>query len=322
MSAYCDSLESGTTQIHFFRISDTALSISYTLHNSYKFPYAGIAIEPETNYFPNLSAYDYIDLDLSTSSSRSVQFFLNVYEPGITMKDIPLSYRYVLYEVQAKHNAGIQRLWLKDFKTPIWWYPLVNLSEKDLGEHRLDKIAKFSFSNGVIQPLNERETITIRSISVGKNYYPFITWALISLALYYTLLALVIYYRKRISGIHSKVIPYQQLKVEDTGDKTLNKIVEYLFSNYTNPELSLTDMAHELGFSARKISDEIKEHYNLSFKQYINNIRFSEAKRLLKESNLPINEIAYKVGFNNISHFNRAFRQYCNCSPQEYRSQE
>ena len=99
-------------------------------------------------------------------------------------------------------------------------------------------------------------------------------------------------------------------------------INQWLFAQAQYPLKGSMDNYTTFGFSARKISDLIKENYSLSFKQYINNIRFNEAKRLLKESNLPINEIAYKVGFNNISHFNRAFRQYCNCSPQEYRSQE
>jgi len=293
------------------------------LRKGYAFPYAGVSIEPSTTYFPDFSKYDYLDLDLSTSSSRSVQFFLNVFEPGATKINTPISFRHVLYEIPAKHKPGIQRLWLKDFKTPVWWYPLVNLTEKDLGEPQLDKVAKISFSNGVIQPLDEKETIKVRSITVGKSCYPFYIWASISLTVYSALLALVIYYQKKVNDVPpSKVIPYQQLEIKDTGDKELNKIIEYISANYTNSELSLTDMAHDLGLSARKISDLIKTQHNLGFKQYINSIRFNEAKRLLKETTLPVNEIAYKVGFNNISHFNRAFRQYCDCSPQEYRNQK
>ena len=318
--AYSDSIEGGNTEIHFFHASDTAFNISFTLRKGFTYPYAGLAVEPETTYFPDLSGYDYIDLDISSTNSKAVQFFLNTYEPGITIKGKPMSLRYVLYETPAKNKKGKQRLRLRDFKTPIWWYPLIGLSEKDLGEPHLDKVVKFSFSNGVLLPLNEKETITIRSITVGKNYYPFYGWASGTLLIYYSLMALIVYYKKRLSSIPSKVISYQQIELETGIGDAQKKIIEYLSTRYNDPELSLSAMALELGLNQRKISDEIKTYYSLTFKQYVNGIRLNEAKRLLKETALPINEIAYKVGFNNVTHFNRAFKQYCNCSPQEYRS--
>ena len=140
--------------------------------------------------------------------------------------------------------------------------------------------------------------------------------------IYYSALWGIVYYKREKSNTLSKVITYQQLEVKDITDKPLEKVIEYLSVNYANPELSLVEMALKLGISQRKISDLIKSSYDLSFKQYVNNIRLNEAKRLLKETSLPVNEIAYKIGFNNVTHFNRAFKQYSNCSPQEYRSQQ
>src|SRR6185437_15179988 len=151
--AYSDSTIHGNTQIHFFHVSDSALSISYTLHKGAPYPYAGFTIEPPTGYLTDLFNYDYIDLDINSTNSKAIQFFLNTYEPGVTTKNKPMSLRYVLYETPAKNQKGKQRLWLKDFKTPIWWYPQVGLTEKDLGEPHLDKVVKLSFSNGVLLPL-------------------------------------------------------------------------------------------------------------------------------------------------------------------------
>jgi len=46
----------------------------------------------------------------------------------------------------------------------------------------------------------------------------------------------------------------------------------------------------------------------------------SESKRLLLETDLPIGEITYRVGFNNQTHFNRVFKAEMQISPSEYRS--
>jgi len=45
------------------------------------------------------------------------------------------------------------------------------------------------------------------------------------------------------------------------------------------------------------------------------------SKLLLNDTNISISEIAMRVGFNNMSNFNRAFRKYIGCTPSEYISQ-
>lgn len=319
---YSDTMEQGNTRIHEKIRSDTLASLSYTLGKGIQFPYAGVAIGPSSAYFPDFSAYDYIDVDICTEQSRSVQCFLNVYEPGVTKDTIPISSRHVLYEIPVRHKPGLQRLWIKDFKTPIWWYSRVNLTEKDLGDPHLDKVKGLSFSCGLLLNPDTKDSIRIRSITLGKSYTTFFVWTLALLLVYYGLLYLIVKYRKRKVALSARVIPYRPLEIEETGDPLLHRSVKYLSERYSDSELTLSAMAHELGLSGRKISDRIKAHFKLTFKQYINSIRINEAKRLLKESALPVNEIAYKVGFSNVTHFNRAFRQYCNCSPQEFRTEK
>ena len=57
----------------------------------------------------------------------------------------------------------------------------------------------------------------------------------------------------------------------------------------------------------------------MTFKQYLNKIRLSEAKRLLKETDRQIADIAYHVGYKNVTHFHRIFKQNEKISPNEYR---
>ena len=57
----------------------------------------------------------------------------------------------------------------------------------------------------------------------------------------------------------------------------------------------------------------------LTYLDLLAQIRFETASRLLKERNLQIQEIAYKLGYNDASHFARAFRRSAGMSPSEYR---
>ena len=87
------------------------------------------------------------------------------------------------------------------------------------------------------------------------------------------------------------------------------KVLEYLGSNFSNQNLSLFRMSEEIGISSNKISAMIKKRYNLTFRQYLNTIRIAESKRLLQETKLQISQIAYRVGYTNLTHFCRTFKE-------------
>jgi AraC-like DNA-binding protein len=98
-------------------------------------------------------------------------------------------------------------------------------------------------------------------------------------------------------------------------------IFNYLTNHYFHQELSIIDLQNATNIPERKLSTIIKNKTGLNFKQFLNNLRLVEAKRLLKESDLQISEIAFKVGYGNASHFNRVFKASENCSPNDYRKE-
>ncbi len=67
-----------------------------------------------------------------------------------------------------------------------------------------------------------------------------------------------------------------------------------------------------------KISALIKDHFGISYKDYLHQIRITEAKRLFQEANLNINEVATLVGYGNISTFNRAFKAKEGITPSDF----
>jgi AraC-like DNA-binding protein len=95
--------------------------------------------------------------------------------------------------------------------------------------------------------------------------------------------------------------------------------IDFINNNFHNSQLTLDFVSSETGVSQRKIANDIQNQFACNFKTYINRLRINESKRLLIETELNIGEIAFKVGFNNQSHFNRVFKSELQISPTEYR---
>jgi AraC-like DNA-binding protein len=63
-----------------------------------------------------------------------------------------------------------------------------------------------------------------------------------------------------------------------------------------------------------------KKHTGVNFTEYVSRVRIESAKNLLLNPNLRISEIAYEVGFQSLTHFNRVFKSVVGESPTEYRA--
>jgi AraC-like DNA-binding protein len=104
-----------------------------------------------------------------------------------------------------------------------------------------------------------------------------------------------------------------------TVESPKSDFIKFINTNFQNSELTLDLVSGETGVSQRKITNEIQIQFGCNFKTYINRLRINESKRLLLEKDLNIGEIAFRVGFNNQTHFNRVFKSEVQISPTEYR---
>jgi AraC-like DNA-binding protein len=89
---------------------------------------------------------------------------------------------------------------------------------------------------------------------------------------------------------------------------------------HSDEELSLTKVAKFVNISPNHLSDKFKEVTGLNFVDYIARTRTERARELLQNSNLRISEIAFAVGFQSLSQFNRVFRTLTGQSPSAYRA--
>lgn len=62
-----------------------------------------------------------------------------------------------------------------------------------------------------------------------------------------------------------------------------------------------------------------KQYTGCNFVNYLKDLRINEAKRLLIDTDLRVNEVSQKVGYDNEKHFMKIFKNTCGVSPSEYR---
>mgnify|MGYP000329867692 CR=1 FL=1 len=86
------------------------------------------------------------------------------------------------------------------------------------------------------------------------------------------------------------------------------KVIDYLNQHFDKP-ISLADVANLANMTEVSFSRFFKQHTGISFIDNLLEIRLGHASRLLIETHLPISQIAFNCGFNNISNFNRIFKK-------------
>jgi two-component system response regulator YesN len=98
----------------------------------------------------------------------------------------------------------------------------------------------------------------------------------------------------------------------------VSRIAEYI-DQHLDEDLSLTRLAEVGGFNASYLSRLFKQTYRINILEFIFQRRIQYAKKLLETSNLMIQEIAVKTGYQSANSFARMFRKATGYSPAEYR---
>lgn len=112
---------------------------------------------------------------------------------------------------------------------------------------------------------------------------------------------------------------YAKIEVKDDSKRIL-KVKSYINEHYMD-EISLGDLASLANMSTSAFSRFFKLHTGITLREYIINIRLGHAARLLLNTEECISNISYFCGFNNISNFNRIFKDRKGYSPSAFREQ-
>jgi AraC-like DNA-binding protein len=121
------------------------------------------------------------------------------------------------------------------------------------------------------------------------------------------------------------MIPANQIRQLSSRDRERAEPVEIwkarkFIHEHSDDELSLTKVAKFSNISGNHLSEKFKEVTGINFVDYIARIRVGKARDLLRNPNPRISEIAFAVGFQSLSQFNRVFKKLTRKSPTQFRA--
>ncbi len=117
---------------------------------------------------------------------------------------------------------------------------------------------------------------------------------------------------------------YSNTQLTDAASLSILKTIEnQMVTNkpYLDSDLKLHQLAKQLSLSTNQVSQVINEQLGLSFSDYINKYRVTEAMQILTDpttAKIKLIHLAIDVGFNNKASFNNAFKRLNQCTPTEF----
>lgn len=108
-------------------------------------------------------------------------------------------------------------------------------------------------------------------------------------------------------------------KYTDNEGKRMRNVMDFTMNNF-DKNIDLYEIAEKANMTPNAFCRYFKQRTNKTYFTFLNELRIENAcKILISENSLSISEIAYRCGFNNLSNFNRKFKEIKGGSPSKYR---
>lgn len=107
-------------------------------------------------------------------------------------------------------------------------------------------------------------------------------------------------------------------KTVDTNIPNIVQILRYIKENYKT--IKLGDLARHFNYAPNYISNLIKSTTGYTFSEILIETKLRNACKFLRDTSLPVHEIAHMVGYDSNEHFHRVFKKYTGYTPNEYRT--
>ena len=111
---------------------------------------------------------------------------------------------------------------------------------------------------------------------------------------------------------------YLQTQVED--NDRINLIFNHV-KNHFRETIALEEVSEIAHMTVPSFCRYFKKITNKTFTQFVNEYRIIHSQKLLAEQPMSVTEICFESGFNNLSYFNRTFKEYTGKSPSDYRKE-
>jgi AraC-like DNA-binding protein len=123
-------------------------------------------------------------------------------------------------------------------------------------------------------------------------------------------------FAQHLSMLSNQVVVQQ----ENSEPPVITRAKDYIREHQAE-ELSLGQVAKAVNTSTFYFCKMFKKVTGINFTDYLSRVRIEKSKNLLLNRNLRVSEIAFEVGFQSLTHFNRVFKKILGQSPTQYRAQ-
>ncbi|EEF23082.1 conserved hypothetical protein, partial [Ricinus communis] len=249
------------------------------------------------------------------------------FERPIEGKDY-LSYRSPLAYFSCGKDESRVEIDLTRLETPHWWFYLVKL---DLSHqaYKLDKVPKIVIGSTFQSPVGVPSEVEISELELEGRDFRYLALLALGLLLAWGGFGLWFFLRHATvlaADVRDRLqkdlpfVAYQQLSLEPHRDKEKAAILQFIGRHYADPALELDRVVEQTGVNRTKIGELLKAELGYTFSGYVNKLRLTEAARLLAEKDTAaVAEIAYSVGYGNVSYFNKLFKEEYGFTPKAFR---
>ncbi len=323
----------GTSTIRIPDMERDQPRFEFMLTKVSQFPFASVSMVPRDGRDRlaqvDWSKYSDITFLAKCAPANSLIFGLSSFDEKVSKPGNFVTYRSPIAYFSCNERGVPVSIDLTRMSIPDWWFDSVKLDLSHQG-YDLDKVSKIVFGTSYQSPFNVPSSVEISELTLHGRDYRYIAALVLILLVSWAAFA-GWFFRAHSQALtaslntHMKkdlpLVAYRQLTLEPYKDKEKASVLRYIATNYTNTDLDLEMVVSGTGTNRNKVNEVLKTELGMTFTSYLNKLRLTEAARLLAEkSGAAVAEIAYSVGYSNVSYFNKLFKEEYGCTPKSFRS--
>lgn len=276
----------------------------------------------------DLTRYSSVELVAKCQPANALTMVIPTFDAQFSQPGKLLTYPTPVTYFACNEQGVRSKLSLAHLSIPQWWFDLL---KRDISRQafKLDQVPKIGFGISSQSPLQVDSHVEITELSLNGRDYRYIAamvvWLAVS-AVGFAVWLFLAHARALVASMNTQLkrdlpfMAYRQLTLEPYRDKEKAAVLRFIATNYANAELDLDTVATETGVNRKKINDLLKAELGMTFSAYLNKLRLTEAARLLADNgSATVAEVAYSVGYANVSYFNKLFKDEYGCTPKAFR---
>jgi len=328
-----DAALGGTSTIRVLDSGQQSLRFDFRVTNAASYPYVAADLlleDSQGNAVPvDLSRYTTVTFAAKCAPANSLMFGMSTFDEGVSKPGEFWTYPSPITFFSCSERGTPVSLDLTRLTIPPWWFGVYKV-DPARQSYRLDQVAKFIFGISQHSPHDVDSHVAISEFTLHGHDDRYLVALAVFLAIgsgAFAVWFLRAHSRALAASLESQLkndmpfVAYRELTLEPFKDREKAAVLQFIGTHYTDPELNMASVAARLGADREKINEILKTELGMTFTSYVNKLRLTEAARRLKDQDgTPIADIAYSVGYANISYFNKLFKEEYGGTPGAFRS--